>query len=76
MIKAITVQPCPGVSLTLLHTPCFELTILMHRFYYYSIKELTKFMKIDHGHNVPLSVIIDKHWDRLKFHMREDTDGY
>ena len=40
------------------------------------VAELTKFMKIDHGHNVPLSVIIDKHWDKLKLHMREGTNSY
>jgi hypothetical protein len=41
-------------------------------------KELTKFMAINRGHNVPLSVIIDKHWDKLKYHMREDptTNDY
>jgi len=33
-------------------------------------------MKIEYGHNVPLSVIIDKHWDKLKVHMREEANGY
>jgi hypothetical protein len=32
-------------------------------------------MTLDQGKTAPLSVIIDKHWDKLKFHMREDLNG-
>ena len=49
--------------LRILYATCFQ-------------QELTKFMKIEYGHNVPLSVIIDKHWDKLKVHMREEANGY
>ena len=30
-------------------------------------------MTVHQGHGVPLSVIIDRHWDKLKYHMREET---
>lgn len=41
-------------------------------------------MQFEIGHHAPLSVIIDKHWDRLKYTMRDDysttipspTSGY
>ena len=34
-------------------------------------------MTLDQGKTAPLlSVIIDKHWDKLRFRMREDANGY
>jgi len=32
-------------------------------------------MTLDKGKSVPLSQIIDEHWDKLKFCMREDVDN-
>jgi len=40
------------------------------------VAEVNKYMNIDQGHKAPLSVIVDKHWDKLKYHMREDANGY
>ena len=40
------------------------------------IKELAKLMTLDRGKTAQLSVIIDQHWDKLKFRMREDANGY
>lgn len=37
------------------------------------VAELSKFMTLHQGHSVPLSVIIDRHWDKLKYHMRDET---
>jgi hypothetical protein len=34
------------------------------------VAELATLMKIENSHYVPLSVILDKHWDRLKHHFR------
>jgi chromosome segregation ATPase len=36
------------------------------------VAELARLMKMENGHHAPLSVILDKHWDRLKYHMRDD----
>jgi hypothetical protein len=36
------------------------------------VAELARLMKMEHGHHAPLSVMLDKHWDRLKYHMRDD----
>jgi len=38
------------------------------------VAELSKFMTINQGHSVPLSVIIDRHWDKLKYHMRDEAN--
>ena len=34
------------------------------------VAELATLMKIENSHYVPLSVIIDKHWDKLKHHFQ------
>jgi len=39
------------------------------------VAELAKCMTRDQGKSVPLSQIIDKHWDKLKFYMREDANN-
>jgi len=39
------------------------------------VMELAKLMTLDQGKSVPLSQIIDEHWDKLKFCMREDVDN-
>jgi hypothetical protein len=37
------------------------------------VAELARLMKLEEGHHAPLSVILDKHWDRLRHHLREDA---
>jgi hypothetical protein len=37
------------------------------------VAELARLMKIENGHHAPLSVVLDKHWHKLKHHMRDDT---
>ena len=37
------------------------------------VAELARLMKIENGHQAPLSVVLDKHWHKLKRHMRDDT---
>ncbi|KAG7349476.1 hypothetical protein IV203_012073 [Nitzschia inconspicua] len=34
------------------------------------VAELARLMRMENGHHAPLSVILDKHWDRLKHHMQ------
>jgi hypothetical protein len=36
------------------------------------VAELARLMRMENGHHAPLSVMLDKHWDRLKYHMRDD----
>lgn len=39
------------------------------------VAQLATLMKLEQAHCVPLSVIIDKHWDKLKHHMDPDEQG-
>ena len=36
------------------------------------VAELTQLMQMETGHHVPLSIIVDKHWDKLKHYFRTD----
>ena len=36
------------------------------------VAELSKLMKMGNEHHVPLSFIIDRHWDQLKETFREE----
>ena len=37
------------------------------------VAELARLMKIESDHPVPLSVVLDKHWHKIKYHMRDHT---
>lgn len=36
------------------------------------VAELARLMRMENGHHAPLSVMLDKHWDRLKYFMQDD----